>query len=770
MKNYYCSELSSFRKKFFHVFALVLIANGVFGSKLPAPIHLRCDLLRSTLAVSKNGLPASVNLDKALTESGTYQYATIVSSKPVFTWEVDTVLSQTTAYRILVSSSQKLLSQGKGDFWNSGKVSSKQSRGVYQGKALQPGKIYYWKVQVWNKNGQKTSYSETASFFYDSISQPEPFSYPPLSAEIQYPTQIQKTASDFWFLDFGKAALAQLQLRLTSEANDTVQLEIGEAVDKKFSIDKNPGRNIRYLKVVLPLKKGTHNYSITWPVNSKRDSRDPIKMPDYIGEVYPFRYVTVHNYRGTIEKEAIQRKMVFHPFDEEASSFQSSDTVLNQVWDLCKYSIKATSFMGYYVDGDRERLPYEADALINQLSHYAVDAEYSIGRRTAAYLLFHPTWPTEWSLQNILIAWNDYAYTGDDLLLKTYYPELQKKMLMPLAGNNGLISTRTDKQTDEFLNTIHITKNFDNRRGLHDNVDWPQTRTYIGNEKEYGGETDGFVFNPYNSVVNAYYYHCLVLMQKIALTLGKKEDALLYKEMAERVYRSFQTVFRNGKTSLIKDGDLTEHTSLHANMFALAFGLVRSGDREKVVQFIKTRKMACSVYGAQFLLDALYDSGEGSYALELLTSTSQRSWYNMIRSGSTITMEAWDKVYKPNLDLNHAWGAVPANTIVRKLAGIEPLTPGFESFQVKPQPGSLRFFNLKTPTLKGTIAVKFEKSTDSDILEVEVPGGSVARIYMPVSDTKPNFSMDGKKVSLTSQKGFYVLENVGSGKHILTLR
>jgi hypothetical protein len=31
-----------------------------------------------------------------------------------------------------------------------------------------------------------------------------------------------------------------------------------------------------------------------------------------------------------------------------------------------------------YVDGDRERIPYEADAYINMLSHYAVDSEYSI--------------------------------------------------------------------------------------------------------------------------------------------------------------------------------------------------------------------------------------------------------------------------------------------------------------------------------------------------------------------------------------------------------
>ena len=81
--------------------------------------------------------------------------------------------------------------------------------------------------------------------------------------------------------------------------------------------------------------------------------------------------------------------------------------------DFCKFSMKATSFCGYYVDGDRERIPYEADAFINQLSHYAVDAEYGIARGSMKHLLFNPTWPTEWTLYNIFMAWYDYLYTGD---------------------------------------------------------------------------------------------------------------------------------------------------------------------------------------------------------------------------------------------------------------------------------------------------------------------------------------------------------------------
>ena len=41
--------------------------------------------------------------------------------------------------------------------------------------------------------------------------------------------------------------------------------------------------------------------------------------------------------------------------------------------------------------------------------------------------------------------------------------------------------------------------------------------------------------------------------------------------------------------------------------------------------------MACSVYGSQYLLEALYKAGEADYALQLMTSDSKRSWLNMIR-------------------------------------------------------------------------------------------------------------------------------------------
>jgi len=168
-------------------------------------------------------------------------------------------------------------------------------------------------------------------------------------------------------------------------------------------------------------------------------------------------------------------------------------------------------------------------------------------------------------------------------------------------------------------------------------------------------------------------------------------------------------------------------------MFPLAFGVVPERFQNSVVEFIKSRGMACSVYGAQILLDGLYSSNESGYALTLLTSTSDRGWWNMIRSGSTITMEAWDMKYKPNSDWNHAWGAAPANIITRQLWGIRPLEPGFRKALIRPQMGSLTSSQIKVPTIRGPVSASFRIINNTDLYSVDIPAGMEAEF-----DTGPS--------------------------------
>jgi len=169
-------------------------------------------------------------------------------------------------------------------------------------------------------------------------------------------------------------------------------------------------------------------------------------------------------------------------------------------------------------------------------------------------------------------------------------------------------------------------------------------------------------------------------------------------------------------------------------MFPLAFGIVPDEYKKPVADYIKTRGMGCSVYGAQYLTEALYNAGAEDYALELMTATHDRSWYNMIKVGSTITMEAWDMRYKPNSDWNHAWGAAPGNIIPRKMWGIEPAKPGFKSVIIHPQLSNLNQSSITVPTIKGQIKCSYKKLNSGNMqYSIELPANMVGEFKVNLS-------------------------------------
>ena len=134
-----------------------------------------------------------------------------------------------------------------------------------------------------------------------------------------------------------------------------------------------------------------------------------VLTPPEWGVVLPFRWVEIEGWPGELRPQYIVRKSAFaSTWDDNAAAFESSDEMLNRIWELCRYSIKATTFAGVYVDGDRERIPYEADAYLNQLSHYCTDNDLQMARDTFDWLMKHPTWPTEWAFHMIFMAHADY--------------------------------------------------------------------------------------------------------------------------------------------------------------------------------------------------------------------------------------------------------------------------------------------------------------------------------------------------------------------------
>lgn len=627
------------------------------------------------------------------------KFTKIIDSKPEFGWMIPEEAVTQKAYQVLLASTRENIDNNIGDIWDSGRVPGSQSANVEPDcDPLEENQTYFWKVRIYDKDNRLSEYSSVQEFttgtFGDKISTGNCF----LVEKIK-PKAFKKNLDGSYFADYGKAAFGTLRLNYSPEKEQKLTIRLGEKLlDGK--IDRDPGGTIRYAELQLDVRPGKSEYQIELIPDERNTKSVAVALPDSFPVIMPFRYVEIEGVED-LEAGDLTQVAYFTYFNDDASSFTCSSDILNQVWDLCKYSQKATSFAGYYVDGDRERIPYEADAYLNQLSHYSVDNEYAIARKTIEYFMDFPTWPTEWQLCVALLFYQDYMYTGNTELIEKYYEPLKYKTLMMLEDENGFISTKSPKLNGEVMAQLGFA---DTTQRVRDIVDWPQAGGWGAM-----GEDDGFVFRPVNTVINSMYYRNMEIMAEFAELLGKTEEALDFKLRAAKVKKSINQKLYNKEKGYYTDGIGTEHGSVHANMFPLAFGVVPDEYKESVANYMKTRGMACSVYGAQYLMEAVYNAGAADYGLELMTATHDRSWYNMIKVGSTITMEAWDMKYKPNSDWNHAWGAAPANIVARNMWGIQPKTPGFGVVNIHPQMADLEFSSIKVPTIKGPIKADYKK-------------------------------------------------------------
>lgn len=558
----------------------------------------------------------------------------------------------------------------------------------------------------------------------------------PVKLVEEVPVSVTTPAPGIVLIDFGKVSFGNIEITPPSGAKGDFKVHFGEAFTKG-RINRKPPGTVRY-SVATGKWDGGKAMAVGPPADKRNTQQghgfDPpaILTPKEWGVVTPFRWVEIEGFPGDAKPENFVRRSAFSADWEDSSShFESSDETLNRIWDLCKYSIKATTFAGVYVDGDRERIPYEADSYLNQLSHYATDDDILFARDTFDYLIKYGTWPSEWAPHLVFMAKAEWMRTGDKDWLAPRYEKLKERILMERVGPDGLVTS----------NAAQIKKG--------DIVDWP------------AAERDGFQFTNTNCVVNAFHLKAIADMADLAAALGKKDEEKDYRARYAKTGAVFHENFFNESTGLYRDG--TDHSAIHSNFFPLAFGLVPADKRAGILAFLKKSGMKCSVYAAQYLMEAMFDNGSEREALALMTADGDRSWKHMVNSGTTITWEAWDQKYKPNQDWNHAWGAAPANLLSTYVLGARPAVPGWKTARISPRTGDLAFAKGKVPTPRGAILIDWKNGVDFT-LSLDLPVGMTARIDLPVSGDSGVVYVNGKKAAAKLIDGRWVLADEVTGK------
>jgi hypothetical protein len=555
----------------------------------------------------------------------------------------------------------------------------------------------------------------------------------------QPPVQITKVAPDVVLVDFGRVAFGNLLLRPPTNATGKITVHFGEAL-AGGRIERKPPGSVRYARVETKLDGATT--LLVAPQPDKRNTTQPkaVLTPAAWGAVLPFRWVEIEGWPGPLRSEQLCRRAAFSSsWDDQAAAFHSSDEMLDRIWELCRYSIKATTFAGVYVDGDRERISYEADAYLTQISHYYSDSEVQMARDTFDRLMAHPTWPSEWAPHMVFMAYADWMQTGDSQWLASRYAALKSKLQLERAGADGLLLSNAEQMKRD------------------DIVDWPE------------GERDSYVFTPINTVVNAFHLRALTLMAELARVLHHDADAADFSARELAACTAFQAKLYDSARGVYRDGVGTDHASLHANLFPLAFGLVPASHRARLAQWVGAQGMACSVYAAQYLLEGLFENDCASNALALITAPTPRSWRHMIESGTTITWEAWDMRYKSNQDWNHAWGAAPANLLPRYVLGARPLAPGWSRALIRPNPGALKNAGGTVPTPLGPILVQWEKGKTFK-LSLSLPPGMSAQVHLPAIDGSSGLFVGGKRAHAHRNGLWWTLDQDVTGAALIEAR
>jgi alpha-L-rhamnosidase len=170
-----------------------------------------------------------------------------------------------------------------------------------------------------------------------------------------------------------------------------------------------------------------------------------------------------------------------------------------------------------------------------------------------------------------------------------------------------------------------------------------------------------------------------------------------------------------------------------------------------------------------FFFEVLSENGLHELAFEAMNKRTQPGYGWWIEQGATTTWERWDG----EGSRNHPMFGGGIAWFYRVLAGMnaDPSQPGYRNIIFKPQPaGDVKFASYSNETSFGTAAINWKKDAGAFKLDIHVPVGSTATVYVPASGAK-QVTESGTEIKGKSAVRFQKMENgyaiftVGSGDY-----
>ncbi|MCZ0997503.1 glycoside hydrolase family 78 protein [Streptomyces mirabilis] len=242
-------------------------------------------------------------------------------------------------------------------------------------------------------------------------------------------------------------------------------------------------------------------------------------------------------------------------------------------------------------------------------------------------------------------------------------------------------------------------------------------------------------------VATAHFARSAAVVAEAAGVLGRHDEADHYAVLAAEVREAFNRAYVTAAGRILSD-------SPTAYALAIQWGLLHTAEQReqagrRLADLVRAGgfRISTGFVGTPLVTDALNSTGHTDIAYRLLLQTGCPSWLYPVTMGATTVWERWDSMLPDGTinpgemtSFNHyALGAV-ADWLHRRVAGLAPAAPGYRRISVRPHPtAALTSASARHLTPYGEASVSWERADGRFRLDLRVPVGATAQVYLPGS-------------------------------------
>ncbi|TDQ08107.1 family 78 glycoside hydrolase catalytic domain [Pedobacter metabolipauper] len=557
------------------------------------------------------------------------------------------------------------------------------------------------------------------------------------------PVAVKKISKGVYVFDFGQEIAGWCRLVVAGKKDTHIRVRHAEILKKNGDIDM----------------------SNLWGIPQQEDyilndDKTQTLTPHFT--YHGFRYVQVSGLENEPDPNTITA-ISMHNNVPEAGEFESSNPLYNKLMETAIWTQRNLMFdMPNGCAARSERLGWTGDlrpcvqsliynmdaaAFLEKYAQDMRDDQTPDGRFTDIAPQFHLentnicVGSPGWADAGVSMPWQVYVNYGDKRILEEHYPAAQRWV--------------------DFLSSKNPNFLWENNRGM-DWGDWlstgPATPRVLGS--------------------TAFFAHDADQLSKMAGVLGKKADELKYRQLFNQIKKAFMSSFVN------QDGSITEAPGKAdvqgSYALALYFDLldepIRSKAANRLAQMIGESKghLTTGFWSSIETLLALSENKQHQSAVQVANTETQPSWGYMLKAGGTTYWESFD-ADRRNLSLNHWTYSSIGEWLWRYIAGlnVDENNPGYKHFTVKPHATSTNdSCKVAYQSINGAIKINWKRSVDKFTIEVTVPPGSTATVYIPSKGSNITESglpiSQSKGLKLVKQENNEAIMNIQSGTYYIS--